>query len=174
MMQSALETAKSELLKHVSSNIHCFETTRNKEQGKHAMRVEKSERKTSTNPFKQNVSVNTWEVENIISRKRVYLLDFTADPVSFSFLSAANIAAIVLSDTWSLWSTDFTFSLTTEIPIVNFSVSPTLRSKEVTFSDALALNRCFSSNALALFIASWLIAEPFASTLVTTSCALLT
>jgi hypothetical protein len=27
---------------------------------------------------------------------------------------------------------------------------------------------------LALFIASWLIAEPFASTLVTTSCALLT
>lgn len=103
-----------------------------------------------------------------------YLLDLTADPVLFSFLSAAINAAIVLSDTWSFWSTVFTFSFTTEIPTVSFSVSPTLLSREMTLADALALNWCFSSNALALFTASCLIAEPFASILETTSWALVT
>lgn len=101
------------------------------------------------------------------------LLVLTADPVSFNFRSAANIAAIVLSETCSLWSTDFTFSFTTESPTVSFSVSPTLLSNELTFADALAVNWCFSSNALALFTASCFIADPFASIFVTTSCALL-
>ena len=119
-------------------------------------------------------SVNENANKSFLRNDDSYLLVLTADPVSLSFLSAAKIAALVLSETWRFWSTDLTFSLTTDIPTVNFSVSPTLLSKDNTFADALAVSWCFSSNAFALFMASCPIAEPLASTFATTSCALLT
>jgi hypothetical protein len=68
------------------------------------------------------------------------LLVFTAEPVSFSLRSAACNAAIVLSETCNLWSTDFTLSLTTYIPLFIFSERPTRLSKELILADALALN----------------------------------